>query len=126
MAKQTIQVGVEQLKLGVYVSALDRPWNETPFLFQGFEIESDDELKQLQSLCRTVYIDVPAEEAEDIRSAARRRTPPAKKAPAADVVIEHPRNLVTQLEKVVIRDPIPLKTELSQAKVAFVTARQNV
>ena len=125
MAKQTIQVAVEQLKLGVYVSALDRPWSETPFLFQGFEIESDDELKQLQTLCRTVYIDVHAEEAEAIRSAARRHTP-QKKPPAADVALEIPKNLVTHLEKVVIRDPIPLKAELSQAKATFGTAKQSV
>ena len=28
------------LRLGMYVSRLDRPWLETPFLFQGFYIEN--------------------------------------------------------------------------------------
>jgi HD-GYP domain-containing protein (c-di-GMP phosphodiesterase class II) len=125
MAKQTIQVAVEQLKLGVYVSALDRPWSGTPFLFQGFEIESDDELKQLQSLCRTVFIDVPAEEVEQIRSTTRRLVA-EKRAPAADAMITIPRNLVTHLEKVVVKDPVPLKKELSEAKAAFGSARQSV
>jgi len=118
-------VAVEQLKLGVYVSALDRPWSETPFLFQGFQIETDDVLEQLRSLCRTVYIDVPAEEVEAVR-ATRPRSTPGKKAPRKDVTLQIPKNLVTHLEKVVVRDPIPLKTELSQAKAAFVTAKQGV
>ena len=31
---------IDQLELGMYVSELDRPWLESPFLFQGFEIKT--------------------------------------------------------------------------------------
>ena len=34
-------VSVEQLKFGVYVNELDRPWTETPFMYQGFVINSN-------------------------------------------------------------------------------------
>ncbi len=40
----------------MYVSELDRPWIESPFLFQGF-IVGNEELEQLRSLCQYVYID---------------------------------------------------------------------
>ena len=51
------QVAVSDLKIGVYVSALDRPWLGTPFLFEGFTISSDEELHDLRTLCTTVHID---------------------------------------------------------------------
>jgi hypothetical protein len=33
---------------GTYVSKLDRPWLETPFIFQGFEIREQAEIDMLQ------------------------------------------------------------------------------
>ena len=39
------------------VVELDRPWLETPFLFQGFTIQSEDELAQLRESCDHVFID---------------------------------------------------------------------
>lgn len=47
---------VQDLRVGMYVAELDRPWRETPFLFQGFEIESDEQLAQLRSLCQHVFV----------------------------------------------------------------------
>jgi HD-GYP domain-containing protein (c-di-GMP phosphodiesterase class II) len=52
-----IQYRVEQLEKGMYVAELDRPWVETPFMFQGFTIESDEELEQLRRLCKHVFVD---------------------------------------------------------------------
>jgi putative nucleotidyltransferase with HDIG domain len=51
-----IAIDVAQLKLGMYVCELDRPWRETPFLFQGFEIRSQDEIDSLREHCRQVVI----------------------------------------------------------------------
>ncbi len=52
------QVPVEQLKVGMFVSALDRPWLDTPFLVQGFLIEDEATIAQLRQLCRQVVVDV--------------------------------------------------------------------
>jgi HD-GYP domain-containing protein (c-di-GMP phosphodiesterase class II) len=52
-----MQVDVEQLRLGMYVTDLDRPWVGTPFMFQGFRIESEVELGHLRRLCSSVYLD---------------------------------------------------------------------
>ena len=51
---------VQDLRLGMVVSELDRPWQGTPFLFQGFAISTDEELTQLRSLCQFVFIDTEA------------------------------------------------------------------
>jgi HD-GYP domain-containing protein (c-di-GMP phosphodiesterase class II) len=45
------------LEIGMYVIELDRPWLDSPFLFQGFEIKNQDEILQLKSCCDYVYID---------------------------------------------------------------------
>jgi putative nucleotidyltransferase with HDIG domain len=53
------KVPVEELQLGMYIAELDRPWRETPFMFQGFEIRSHDDIEQLKRHCRFVYVDTP-------------------------------------------------------------------
>ena len=37
----TEKVPVENLDVGMYVSELDRPWLESPFLIQGFVIKDE-------------------------------------------------------------------------------------
>ena len=52
------KVSVSDLRLGMYVVELDRPWLETPFLFQGFIIHTEEEIDQLANYCEYVFIDV--------------------------------------------------------------------
>jgi HD-GYP domain-containing protein (c-di-GMP phosphodiesterase class II) len=52
------QVGTHQLKLGMYVSRLDRPWLGTPFPLQGFLVDSIEKIELVRKLCDDVYIDV--------------------------------------------------------------------
>jgi HD-GYP domain-containing protein (c-di-GMP phosphodiesterase class II) len=47
----------------MYVSELDRPWLETPFLFQGFHIRTDNAIHELQRYCTTVEIDIEQSDA---------------------------------------------------------------
>jgi putative nucleotidyltransferase with HDIG domain len=52
-----VMVEIKDLKKGMYVSELDRPWLETPFLFQGFRITNVQEIEQLSDTCNYVYVD---------------------------------------------------------------------
>ncbi|MDX5297965.1 MAG: DUF3391 domain-containing protein, partial [Gammaproteobacteria bacterium] len=52
-------ISVHELKLGMFVSELDRPWHQTPFPIQGFYLRTEEELRMLTSYCRRVYVDVP-------------------------------------------------------------------
>lgn len=45
----------------MYVAELDRPWRETPFLFQGFYIESQADIEKIRSYCQHVFVDLPNE-----------------------------------------------------------------
>ncbi len=49
---------VYDLRIGMYVAKLDRPWIETSFQFQGFLIETEKELIALRNTCEHVYIDI--------------------------------------------------------------------
>lgn len=53
--KTVLPVG--ELRRGMFVTELDRPWIETPLPLQGFLIESDDQIVILQQHCQTVTID---------------------------------------------------------------------
>lgn len=52
-----IKKDVSELVKGMHVCDLDRPWVESSFLFQGFDIKTDDELVKLKEECVFVYID---------------------------------------------------------------------
>jgi HD-GYP domain-containing protein (c-di-GMP phosphodiesterase class II) len=45
------------LKVGMFVADLDRPWVDTPFLLQGFLIENDEQLLALKTHCEYVIVD---------------------------------------------------------------------
>ncbi|MGX5201827.1 HD-GYP domain-containing protein [Aliikangiella sp. IMCC44632] len=51
-----LKVDVEHLKVGMFVGELDRPWEGSPFLFQGFTIEDKQRLTQVQNFCDSVYV----------------------------------------------------------------------
>lgn len=45
------------LKVGMFVADLDRPWVDTPFLLQGFLIEDERQIATLKTHCEFVIVD---------------------------------------------------------------------
>lgn len=77
MGENELQVGVKDLEIGMYVSRLDRPWLETPFLFQGFSIRDQDDIDELRRHCRYVFIDIEhSDSAVDFRILRQRQINP--------------------------------------------------
>ena len=54
---ETVKILTADLEVGMYVSSLDRPWLETPFLLQGFLLESATDIQRLQQYCQYVFVD---------------------------------------------------------------------
>ncbi len=46
-----------ELRIGMYICELDRPWLETTFLFQGFRVESQNDIDAVSERCVYVYVD---------------------------------------------------------------------
>ena len=68
------QISVQRLAHGMFVAELDRPWLDTPFLLQGFAIDSAIEIETLGKYCRFVFVDLELSDpavAERIREAEK-------------------------------------------------------
>jgi putative nucleotidyltransferase with HDIG domain len=53
----TLKINTTDLDVGMFVSGLDRPWLETPFVTQGFYIESPTDIHRLREYCEYVLVD---------------------------------------------------------------------
>lgn len=71
-----IKFDVTDLKLGMYIVELDRPWADTNFAFQGFLLESDQNLAELRRQCS--YVIVSAERsAQELFPELANKPPPS-------------------------------------------------
>src|SRR3989338_6912340 len=116
------KIDVQDLRIGMWVSELDRPWKGTPFLFQGFEIRTQKEIDDIRGQCQYVYIDVTL--GHDVEP---RKRPPCP-APTRIVVPEADREIKrTGLEVLKqfqpgaahtprYRDLVPVEEEIKQAR----------
>jgi HD-GYP domain-containing protein (c-di-GMP phosphodiesterase class II) len=58
------KVAVADLQFGMYVYELDRPWTDTPFVFQGFVLKTPQQIEVLRKFCQHVYVDTVRVEGE--------------------------------------------------------------
>ena len=89
------RIPVSELRFGMYIAELDRPWTDTPFMFQGFVLTTQQQLDALKKYCSTVFIDVE-------------RGPASEPAPPR---IAHPERA-------------PVEQEIGPAKTAYTGGRQ--
>jgi HD-GYP domain-containing protein (c-di-GMP phosphodiesterase class II) len=54
---QKREIRVKDLQFGMYVAELDRPWTDTPFMFQGFVLRTEQQLEALRKFCTHVFVD---------------------------------------------------------------------
>ncbi|MCB1690591.1 MAG: HD-GYP domain-containing protein [Halioglobus sp.] len=88
---KTLKVSTNDLSIGMYISGLDRPWLETPFITQGFLIACPEDIRDLRKYCDFVYIDsrrgcrpaaVVRREPSSSSSKRAESSKPAEQAPA--------------------------------------------
>ena len=77
------RVEVEALTVGMFVAELDRPWLETPFLLQGFLVESQREIDELRKHCKFVYVELEQSTGSAYRPPPRDSSEPGEKRAAA-------------------------------------------
>ncbi len=79
------KVYVSDLMPGMYVSRLDRPWLDSPFPFQGFVLETWDQVAQVRDVCRYVYVQEGRAPALPASRTTGRGTRPRRPEPDARV-----------------------------------------
>ncbi|MCL4182290.1 MAG: HD-GYP domain-containing protein [Burkholderiaceae bacterium] len=127
------QIPAESLRHGMYVAELDRPWLDTPFLLQGFRIDSQIELETLRRYCRYVYVDPELSDAglaETIRAAELTEAPfepPAEPQPAGplrfDTVLDEPVTRTSRATRPVrIRSDLKISNQTRERFRRFIKA----
>ena len=128
--RKLVPVSPQRLQVGMYVVELDKPWHETPFPFQGFEVTSAGQIDALARHCNTVFVD------PNYVSAAvsgRRRLDvngdtPLVDAPSGTAALQAGRvRLFTALSDMPVHEygkPTNLKRESARAVEAFDTVRR--
>ena len=53
----SVLIGIEELRLGMFVTELDRPWTQSPFMLQGFLLTESLDLQTLQALVKEIVVD---------------------------------------------------------------------
>ncbi len=127
------EVLVTRLKLGMYVSALDRPWLETPYLMQGFHINSQEDIENLQALCEYVYVDIEKQKNDvggfDVRigtQASNKTKITSRSILTVNNIVSSGRAPETQrtLERIFSNRTLVTYNDKVTAKVEMETARQ--
>jgi len=54
---KVVKMHVGELRVGMYVSKLDREWLDTPFIMQGFLLEEEDDIDIVSEYCEHVWVD---------------------------------------------------------------------
>lgn len=126
--KVLMEVPVDVLRVGLYVHTLDRPWEGTPFLFQGFELDNEEDIRTLRGLCKRVTVLASREDASKLRAEAsaaeKSRRPAAVTGPDPLLLLaEDPKALLSRVPE---RDPVEFKAELNVAAEALGDARRQV
>ena len=99
-SEKTIKIHISELKIGMFISKLDRPWLETPFLMQGFVVESLDDIDAIAEYSQQVWIDAVREEwvAPEARATAKGHAKKVTYINKVDTQTEHSAALQTYRE----------------------------
>ena len=124
-------VPVNMLKFGMYVYELDRPWTDTPFMFQGFVLRNNEQQDALKKYCKFVYVDFDrSEQGEGPASgSSTAKLPPEPKIsverelPAAGTAYEHGRRALQDVFAEVRAGKV---LEAARVKAAVVEITESV
>jgi len=99
------EVPIEYLEFGMFVAKLDRPWTETPFVYQGFVLKTEQQLNALKRYCKSVYVDP---EKQQVVVAPRLLTlPPSTRTAIAEQVKDKVRGTAVYKELATVEDELP-------------------
>ena len=100
------EIKVEELEFGMYVSELDRPWTDTPFMFQGFILSDDKQLEAIKKFCKKVVIDL--EKGSDLPDRSQLKTGPLKPSSKAESVLAAIKRKVEYRETATVDQELPV------------------
>lgn len=125
-----VKISTRDLRVGMYVCELDRPWRDTPFLFQGFEIRSAEDIRKIQQHCKEVVVlqesaaATTSAGAKAWRDWKRASSPAAKHAAALEFEQELLKINNHPAARSIYEDKTTLEEEIQLVKGAYAEARK--
>lgn len=100
LEKETFELPVEDVQVGMFICALDRPWLETPFILQGFEIRCQEDIDTLREYCKHVYVEktsaLAAYQLREREAAALKQQSRTTSRKTSEKEFTHAKNLATE------------------------------
>jgi HD-GYP domain-containing protein (c-di-GMP phosphodiesterase class II) len=116
-------ISIQDLEIGMYVSKLDRPWLDTPFLIQGHLIKDRSDIDELKNYCRYVFIDI---ERGDAAERYLNDTPGPVEEDVIDFLEKGQRQVVYENEKSVVEECPAAEIALNIATDQIADLMENV
>ena len=119
------EIAVDELQLGMYVSKLDRPWTETPFVFQGFILRNQKQIDVMKKFCARVFVDPEKADLSELKAnaggtaASIRGTTVYKEVASLDTELPRARSALAQTTSVLkqISHAVEVGGAIDSAKV---------
>lgn len=128
---RTVELSASELKVGMFVRELDIPWEESPFLFQGFRLDSEDDIKEVQKVCHRVTVDMMGVQkpATELKAVASDESPEARQKAIyaeATIPVEDEINVASRLHEMARESVSDMFDDLHTGKEIDVERVQNV
>ena len=125
-SQKQIKVNTADLEPSMYVARLDRPWTETPFLFQGFFIRNQDDIEALQHHCQYVYVDFEQSPKEITHTKTDVSRENRTITQITSLHYAKPHTTASNRNRTVYVNSQPVEKELSVARTVYAEANQAV
>ncbi len=126
MARQDIietEIPVSQLQIGMHVIRVDRPWEDTDFLLQGFILQNEEDVLAVQQQCETVVVEgrvnVVSEPSERSSVSSRKSTRRTGAPGTSQASSSIPKRKVTYINKV------DASREMAAATMSYADAKST-
>lgn len=115
------EISASELQIGMHVIRLDRPWEETDFLLQGFILQTEDDVLAVQEQCDKVIVEgkVERQPLPVERSSGNRRNKATRPdlSPTNHQATSIPKRKVTYINKV------DASREMAAARMSYADAK---
>ncbi len=114
-----VKTSIDALEIGMYVSNLDKPWIESPFLLEGLRINSQEDIDSLRGHAEYVYVDIDEGPAPKIKlnsSTSSKKESAVGTENTENVSFDENSTDYEKLKKVIYQVKTTFKDELKNAK----------
>lgn len=123
MSRKQIKLDIKDLKIGMYVSQLDRPWIETPFVIQGLLIKGSRDITALARHCAFVYVDIEKSSPQVIKKhfvlEARSKVSTILQKPDRNQAPKGPAGNKKSFKRICYKNNQSIDKEIPEATIAF-------